>query len=183
MVSAASGARSPIYVSVAEIASVVLRLASLLAKSDVKHAYRQIPVHPDDRWLLGMRWNGNLFCDATLPFGLPSAPIIVSAVADALEWVVKARGASNVFHYVDDFVIVGPPGSNKCGSDLGLLMQTCADLGVIIAEDKTEGPSTCLTILGVEFDSLAMELRLPQEKLSRLHDALTLWRGRRSGKR
>ena len=40
-----------------------------------------------------------------------------------------------------------------------------------------------LTILGVEFDSLAMELRLPQEKLSRLHDALTLWRGRRSGKR
>ena len=132
------------YVSVAEIASVVLRLGrgSLLAKTDVKHAYRQIPVHTDDRWLLGMPWNGNLFCDATLPFGLRSAPISFSAVADAL---VKARGTSNVFHYVDDFVIVGPPGSNKCGSDLGLLMQTCADLGVIIAEDKTEVPSTCGT--------------------------------------
>ena len=64
-----------------------------------------------------------------------------------------------MFHYVDDFVIVGPPGSNKCDSDLGLLMQTCADLGVIIVEDITEGSSTCLTILGVEFDSLAMELR------------------------
>ena len=63
------------YVSVAEIASVVLRLGrgSLLAKSDVKHAYRQIPVLPDDRWLLGMRWNGNLF-------GLRSAPIMFSAV-------------------------------------------------------------------------------------------------------
>ena len=46
-------------------------------------------------------------------------------------------------------------------------------MGVIIAEDKTQGP-------GVEF---AMELRLTQEKLSTLHDALTLWRGRRSGKR
>ena len=144
-------------------------------------AYRQIPVHPDDRWLLGMRWNGNLFCDATLPFGLRSAPMF-SAVADALEWMVKARGASHVFHYVDDFVIVGRPGSSKCGDDLGLLMQTCADLGVIVAEDKTEGPSTCLTILGIVFDSLAMELRLPQEKLCRHHDALTQWQGRHSSK-
>ena len=101
------------YVSVA---SVVLGLGrgSLLAKTDINHAYRQIPVHPDDRQLLGMRWRGQLFCDATLPFGLRSAPIIFSAVADALQWVVKARGAIHVFHYVDDFVIVGPSHSSKC---------------------------------------------------------------------
>ena len=70
------------YISVADIASVVLSLGqgTLLAKSDIKHAYRQVPIHPDDRLLLGMRWNGQLFCDATLPFGLRSAPIIFSAV-------------------------------------------------------------------------------------------------------
>ena len=171
------------YVSVADIASVILSMGrgSLIAKTDVKHAYRQIPIHPDDRWLLGMRWNGQLFLDATLPFGLRSAPIIFTAVADALEWVVRTRGASHIFHYVDDFVVVGPPESVKCSSDLELLLQTCADLGVEVAEDKTEGPSTCLTVLGIELDSVAMELRLPQEKLTRLRDALTSWRGRRSG--
>ena len=74
------------YISVADIA--------LLAKSDIKHDYRQVPVHPDDRLLLGVRWNGQLFCDATLPFGLRSALIIFSAVADALQWIVKSRGVS-----------------------------------------------------------------------------------------
>ena len=70
------------YISVADIASVVLSLGqgTLLAKSDIKHAYRQVPIHPDDWLLLGVRWNGQLFCDATLPFGLRSAPIIFSAV-------------------------------------------------------------------------------------------------------
>ena len=173
------------YISVADIASVVLSLGrgSLLAKTDVKHAYRQIPVHPDDRTLLGMRWHGQLFCDATLPFGLRSAPMIFSAVADALEWVVKGMGATHIFHYVDDFVIVGPPGSPKCASDLELLLQSCADLGVVVAEEKTEGPATYLTVLGIEIDTVAMELRLPQDKLSRLSEALRSWRGRRSGKR
>ena len=173
------------YVSVAEIASAVLSLGrgALLAKSDVKHAYRQIPVHPEDRPLLGMKWEGQLLCDKTLPFGLRSAPIIFSAVADALEWIVKEKGATHIFHYVDDFVIVGPPGSAKCGNDLELLMKTCSDLGVLVAEDKTEGPATCLTVLGVEIDTLAMELRLPQEKLDRLNGVLAEWRGKRSGKR
>ena len=80
-----------------------------------------------------------------------------------------------MFHYVDDFVILGPPNSVKCGSDLGLLMQACTELGVLVADDKTKGPSTYLTILGIEVDSLAMELRLPQVKMSRLVHALAAY--------
>ena len=123
------------YILVADVASAILSLGpgSLLAKSDVKHAYRQ---NPDDRPLLGMRWQGQLFCDATLPFGLRSAPLIFTAVVDALEWVLRSKGASNVFHYVDDFVFIGPPGTDKCRADLQLFKDTCS---MLIAEDKTEG--------------------------------------------
>ena len=39
-------------------------------------------IHPED--LLGMRWDGRIFVDKTLPFGLRSAPMIFSALADAL---------------------------------------------------------------------------------------------------
>jgi hypothetical protein len=60
-----------------------------MAKIDIKSAYRTIPVHPDDRALLGMVWNGQLFIDTTLPFGLRSAPIIFTAVADAAEWAIR----------------------------------------------------------------------------------------------
>ena len=36
---------------------------ALLAKIDIESAFRNIPVHPDDRHLLGMRWNDELFID------------------------------------------------------------------------------------------------------------------------
>ena len=31
---------------------------ALMAKVDVKSAYRNVPIHPDDRWLMGMLWEG-----------------------------------------------------------------------------------------------------------------------------
>ena len=50
-------------------------------------------------------------------------------------------------------------------------------------EDKTEGPATRLTVLGIEFDSLAMVLRLPADKLQRHQSLLTEWHTRCSGRR
>ena len=58
---------------------------SLLAKVDIQSAYRNIPIHPDDRHLLKMIWEGALYIDTALPFGLRSAPKIFTAIADAAE--------------------------------------------------------------------------------------------------
>ena len=49
---------------------------TLWAKLDLQRAYRVIPVHGNDRHLLGMRWNGRVCLDTALPFGLRSAPKI-----------------------------------------------------------------------------------------------------------
>ena len=46
---------------------------SLLAKLDIRSAYRIVPVLLADRPLLGMRWEGALYFDTALPFGLRSA--------------------------------------------------------------------------------------------------------------
>ena len=64
-----------------------------MAKGDIKSAYRLVPVHPDDTPLLAMQWEGMVFMDATLPFGLCSVPKIFNTLADALEWAVKHQGA------------------------------------------------------------------------------------------
>ena len=112
---------------------------ALLAKLDVKAAYRLIPVHPDDCWLLGFEWQGSHYVDGMLPFGLHSAPIIFTAVANAMEWMFRQQGVSTIDHYLDDFIIVGPPRSRVCGRALDLILGMCEDLGVPLALDKLEG--------------------------------------------
>ncbi len=62
-----------ITVDVALRAIMALGPMAQLAKFDIESAYRLIPVHPEDRLLLGMHWRDRLYIDAALPFGLRSA--------------------------------------------------------------------------------------------------------------
>ena len=89
------------YISVDDVARVVVKLGkgALMAKFDLKAAYRNVPIHLDDRWLLGMVWENQLFVDTALPFGLRSAPIIFSALADGLEFMIRQAGGDRVGHY------------------------------------------------------------------------------------
>ena len=89
------------YVSVDEVVAQICKVGkgAMMAKMDIKRAYRNVPVHPDDRGLLGMRWEDAVFIDAALPFGLRSAPMIFSALADALQWIMKKKGAGWLSHY------------------------------------------------------------------------------------
>ena len=170
------------YVSVDDVAEAIVGLGrgALLAKVDVQSAYRVVPVHPEDRRLLGMRWQGRDFVDATLPFGLRSAPKIFTALADAVEWVLRKRGVQCVAHYLDDFIMVGPPASGLCQSYLDTVSATCKELELPLAADKQEGPTTCLEFLGIELDSAQLEMRLSPEKLGRLKELVAAWRGRKS---
>ena len=70
---------------------------TLLAKMDIQRAYRNIPVAPVDRSLLGLQWQGKIYVDKALPFGLRSTPLIFSAVADALLWIMLRWGVSWAF--------------------------------------------------------------------------------------
>ena len=70
------------YVSVDDVASSTagLRRGALLAKIDIESAYRLVPVHPDNRYLLGIQWKGKIVVDGMLPFGLCSASKIFTMV-------------------------------------------------------------------------------------------------------
>ena len=59
-------------------------------------------------------------------------------------------------------------------------METCAELGFPVAAEKTEGPTTQITLLGIELDSNLMQLRLPHEKLRKLRELVDKWRRRKT---
>ena len=171
------------YTSVDEAAKLVCSLAqhSLLAKPvDIQSAYRIVPVHPEDHLLLGMVWQGNLFVDTALPFGLRSAPRIFTAVADVLAWRAKFEGITYIIHYLDDFLVVAPPDDIQCKQNLNGLLSLFARLQVPVAAEKVEGPVTRLTFLGIEMDTSNMCLRLPSEKLRNLKSMVADWTHKKS---
>ena len=153
---------------------------TLLAKIDIEHAYRNIPIHPGDRHLLGMSWNGALFIDTALPFGLRSAPKKISAVANALEWVALHKGVSVVLHYLDDYLTIGRKQCVECRLNLQIL---CHQLGVPLKWQKLEGPTTSLVFLGILLDTEKMEMRLHEGKVDELKRLIAYWMARRSGKK
>ena len=59
-----------------------------LINLDIRNTCRVVPIHPDDRWLMGMIWEDSLFVDAALPFNLLLVPKIFTALADAAECMV-----------------------------------------------------------------------------------------------
>ena len=71
-------------------------------------------------------------------------------------------------HYLDDYLILGPPDSSECQRSLKRMLNCCKRLGIPIAQHKTEGPWTVLVFLGIELNTRDSILRLPEEKLQRL---------------
>lgn len=113
-----------------------------------------MPVHPDDRPLLGMKWEGQCFLDSALPFGLRSAPKVFNALADGLLWVLKQQGVRVALHYLDDYLICGAPRSRECSEALEGTLRTCERLGVPVSKEKLEGPTTSLSFLGITVDMI-----------------------------
>ncbi|XP_065196629.1 uncharacterized protein LOC135828125 [Sycon ciliatum] len=160
---------------------------ALLSKVDLKHAFRLCPVHPDDWPVLGMLWKGNYYFDTVLPFGLRSAPSLFNCLATTLEWILRNNYSIPALeHYLDDFVSVSPAAesvtSSAAATHKATILQVFAKLGVPTADgpDKVVGPATCLTVLGIDIDSAAGELRLPAEKLRTLRQLLAAWATRPS---
>ena len=173
------------YATVDNAVQQILQLGrnTLLAKIDIEQAYRNIPIHPSDRRLLGMSWKGALYIDTVLPFGLRSAPKIFSAIADTLEWIGIHEGISILLHYLDDFLTMGREHTLECQHNLERLIYLCQRLGLPLKWQKLEGPATILVFLGILLDTQRMEMRLPEDKLKELKSLITKWLSRKSGKK
>ena len=170
------------YIKLEQVIRVVFKLGvgALMAKFDVEAAYRNVPVHPSHRVPLGMKWHDQFCVDLVLPFGLRSAPFIFNSIADMVEWIlVSSYKIPHLLHYLDDFITAGPPWSLQCAQNLATAMEVCQRLGLPLHPGKCVGPSTVLTVLGIELDSYNQVARLPQEKLLAIQNMIGSWLPRR----
>ena len=104
-----------------------------------------------------MQWKDGIYIDTYLPFGLRSALKLFNILAEFMAWIMKQQGISPLLHYLDDFLILGPPTSNVCQQQLDAVKQVCDVPGVPLALEKVEGLTTCLSFLGITLDTVNME--------------------------
>jgi hypothetical protein len=142
-------------------------------KFDIKSAFRLLIVNPADFDLLGMKFDNMYYIDKCLLMDCSVSCNLFEKFSIFLQWVVETRcGLHSVDHYLDDFILVGRKFSNDCSTLMNTLMDVCDELGVPIAEYKTVGPSNIITFLGFIIDTVLMMVRIPEEKLQRLHNLL-----------
>ena len=110
-----------------------------LIKLDVEAAYKQVPVRPEDWHLLGFEFEGQLYYERVLPFGLRSSCRLWELFAAALHFMCEKLDCGfphEVIHYVDDFLfVVSPSGGEPAARRLleGALA-LCAELWQLARE-------------------------------------------------
>ena len=154
------------YTTLSHAISQIKKLGcfSFLAKSDIESAFRLLPIHPDDHHLLGMSWDNKYYYDLCLPMGCSSSCKLFEKFSSALEHIVRDQTNGTILHFLDDFLLVGHTES-ECKHLLETFINTADSLGVPLAVEKTEGPTTVLSFLGIELDTKNQIARLPPEKL------------------
>lgn len=93
-----------------------------------------------------------------------------------LEWLVRDQtNLQTVHHYLDDFILIGKPNTNQCNFLMSTFQEICNGVGVPLNEDKTIQPTNCLIFLGLEIDTVNMQIRIPQNKVRELANLLLYW--------
>jgi site-specific DNA-cytosine methylase len=140
----------------------------VLAKRDLKSAYRNVAVRPSDWHLCGMKWDGQFFVDTRLSFGCRSSVDKFLSVSDALEWALRRWGV-NVVHYIDDFIFIS--GSDEEAAEaIRKFDILCEAWGIPVKKQKDEGPGPVVECLGVVYDMDRMVAVMPARQLDAVYD-------------
>lgn len=149
------------------------------AKTDIHNAFRLIPIHPSDHELLGFSFQGKYYYDTCLPMGSSSSCSIFEAFSTSLQWIATNKlKIPHIVHILDDFLFFGHD-FKACQGHLDQFLNLCKVMGVPIKQEKTESARQVIVFMGLELDSITMEARLPQDKLSKLRSLLLYHTGRR----
>ena len=124
----------------------------LLYKMDIKRCYRWIPTDPHDYHLLGLSWKNNIYFDTKMPFGIRTGAMAAQRTTNALMFIYQKFGYNGV-NYIDD-IGCAEVGDNAVHG-YNCLVDFTEKLGFTVASEKCCAPSTKMTFLGKEFDTVA----------------------------
>ena len=122
-----------------------------LAKMDIADAFRLLPLKPARYNLTGFKLNGEYYYDCCVPMGASSSCLTFERVSDSLLHIIQNKyKVKHVLKVIDDFLFIAET-KEECQRAL----------------DSFEGPTKCLTFLGIQIDTEKGELSIPPEKFAK----------------
>lgn len=158
------------YVKFDEAIKIIQKLGrgSWLCKTDLVDAFKNLPVRPEVIPFQGISWENQMYFWVRLVFGCRSSPSLFNLLSKAIVWIAQNNyDIKHMLHLLDDFLTVDPP-NFEATRTMAIIKMILKKLHVDWAPHKTIGPANVLEYLGIILDTLAMESRLPSDKLQRL---------------
>ena len=150
-------------------------------KRDLSRFYLQLPLDPTEYNRVSLIWRGLFFFFLGLAFGLRHSGLQGQKVTDAVAWILRGLGRDSaeslpyqVCNYVDDLggVEASLARARAAFDALGWLL---SDLGLGESQKKAEPPTTKITYLGVQFDSVEMTMSVPPDKITEIKAEIGKW--------
>ena len=80
-----------------------------LAKTDIKSAFRIIPIRPADYDILGVFWQGKYYYDRAMLMACASSCRTFELFSTAIEWITKTHlSIPDLIHILDDYLMAAP---------------------------------------------------------------------------
>jgi len=148
----------------------VIRLtfpATQMATLDLEDAYLLIPISEEHRKFLRFQWRNATYEFTALPFGLSTAPYILTRVLRPVVAYFRNRGYQSVID-LDDFLLLGSS-KDECRSNIRVTVNLLQSLGFVINHAKSHlEPSTRRKFLGFIFDSDNQTIMIPPRRREKL---------------
>lgn len=89
-----------------------------------------------------------------------------------MHWALEYKSnLTDVIHYLDDFFVCWHTWFNKLSVlILDQFQDLCQLLGVPLSKEKTEGPPTCLSFLGLGIDTVQQSIFVPSDRVVELQE-------------
>ncbi len=150
-----------------------------LFKTDIRSAFRLLPLKKSQYRLTGIFFGNHWFIDKTLVMGASSSCFLFESFSNFLNWIIiEITGDPDLYHFLDDYIGLDEPSEpnpdEKSENHLCLVQSVAGELGVPFHPDKTEGPTTRLTFLGMGLDTQLMIVYAPIDKVIRASAAINI---------
>ena len=151
-----------------------------IAKIDLKHAFRSIPIHPADYKETGCKWRfvgdnfDTFFYDTCLPFGAKSSSEIFHRITQAVRRMMAKQGYPDI----EVYLYLGATRA-ECERAFSILLELLQELGFTISQHKLVPPTQRLVFVGVQLDTISCTMTLPAEKLADLYNVISSFQNKR----